>query len=308
MNTKSLFLALITVIIWGSTFTSISISLRGGYSAGHLLLFRFIIASIMFIIIAMIPKYNFRLPAKEDLISIIFLGLIGISGYHVFNTFGQLTVAAGTAGMLIGSAPIFTTILAILVLKERLGKLGWCGLILGFIGITLIALGSGDTMFDISPGLFLILLAAVATSIFFVYQKALFQKYTALELTAYFTWVGTIPFFIFTPGLLTTIQAATTEATISAIYIGIFPTAIAYLTWAIALSSTKASSISSVLYLEPIIAIIVAWILLNELPSVISLVGGVITISGVLIVAFLGKKKSLTNQRKENKVEAVTNM
>ncbi|MBD8026935.1 DMT family transporter [Ureibacillus sp. Re31] len=294
MNSKALVLGLFTVLIWGSTFAANSFSLHGGYSAGHLILFRFIIASIIFALIAFIPKMKFRLPEKRDIWKIALLGWVGISGYHICATFGQLTISAGTAGMLIGSGPIFTTIFAILILKERLSKVGWVGLAFGFVGISLIALGSGNTTFGIAPGVFLTIFAAIATSIFFVYQKPLFKKYTAIELTAYFTWTGTIPFLIFAPGLFETIQSSSIEVNLTAMYIGIFPTAVAYLTWAIALSQANASSISSVLYLEPVIAIIVAWIWLNELPASLSIIGGLIAISSVLIVNFYGKRNHLT--------------
>lgn len=296
-------LGLLTVLIWGSTFAANSFSLRGGYSAGHLILFRFIVASIIFGVIAFIPKMKFRLPEKRDLWKIALLGFVGISGYHICATFGQLTISAGTAGILIGSGPIFTTIFAILILKERLSKVGWVGLAFGFVGISLIALGSGDTSFGIAPGVFLTILAAIATSIFFVYQKPLFKKYSAIELTAYFTWAGTIPFLIFAPGLFETIQSASIEVNMTAMYIGIFPTAVAYLTWAIALSQANASSISSVLYLEPVIAIIVAWIWLNELPASLSIIGGLIAISSVLIVNFYGKRNEITQDH--NKIKTI---
>lgn len=295
MNKKALILAAITVFIWGSSFASISASLHGGYSAGHLILIRFIIASIIFAVIAFLPGISFQLPKKEDLFKIALLGWIGISVYHICVTFGQLTITAGTAGMLIGSAPIFTTIIAVLVLKERLGTIGWFGLAFGFVGILLIGIGTGDSLFNISPGVFLVIIAAIATSLFFVYQKSLLLKYNPIELTAYFTWAGTIPFLVFAPGLLQDIQHATLEANLAAIYIGVFPTAIAYLMWAIALSISKASSISSLLYAEPVIAIVVAWLWLGELPAVLSIVGGFIAILGVLIVHLYGKRRGTSS-------------
>ncbi|MFP3381792.1 EamA family transporter, partial [Bacillus sp. SIMBA_069] len=76
--------------------------------------------------------------------------------------------------------------------------------------------------------------------VFFVFQKPLFSRYNPIELTAYFTWIGTIPFFIFFPGLFQEIQQATMEGHLSAIFVGIFPAAIGYVTWAIALSLGKA--------------------------------------------------------------------
>lgn len=293
MNTKALVLALFSVAIWGSSFSAISASLQGGYSAGHLILVRFLIASFIFLVIAFLPGVKFQLPQKEDILKIAILGFIGINIYHLCVTFGQLSISAGTAGMLIGSAPIFTTIIAIIVLKERLGRIGWSGLTFGFIGIILIALGTGGSSLGISPGVFLVLIAAFSTAIFFVYQKPLFKKYSAIELTAYFTWVGTIPFLIFVPGLVEGIQQATLEANLSAIYIGVFPTAVAYLTWAMALSYSEASSVSNSLYLEPVVAIVVTWIWLQELPSILSIIGGFIAIMSVIIVNIFGKKNQL---------------
>lgn len=293
MNTKALILALFSVSIWGSSFAAISASLQGGYTAGNLILVRFLIASIIFLVIAVWPGVKFQLPQKEDIFKIVILSFIGISIYHVCVTFGQLSISAGTAGMLIGSAPIFTTIIAIIVLKERLGKIGWFGLAFGFLGILLIAIGTGGSSLGISPGVFLVLIAAFSTAIFFVYQKPLFKKYSAIELTAYFTWVGTIPFLFFAPGLLEGIQQATLEANLSAIYIGIFPTAIAYLTWAMALSHSQASSVSNTLYLEPVVAIVVTWLWLQELPSALSIVGGFIAITSVIVVNMYGKKQQI---------------
>lgn len=301
MNPKALFIALLTVLIWGSSFAAISYSLQNGFSAGHLLLFRFIIASLIFIILAFIPRMKIRMPEKKDILKILFLGWIGITGYHLGATFGQLTISAGTSGMLIGSGPIFTTVFAMLILKERISKVGWIGLALGFVGISVIAFESGESSFGIAPGVFLTILAAIATSILFVFQKTLYTKYSAMELTAYFTWAGTIPLFIFAPGLFETVSTLPFETVITGIYIGIFPTAVAYLTWGVALSMANASSISTTLYLEPVIAILVAWIWLNELPASMSIVGGIIAIFSVIIVNYYGKRTAEIPKQKQFK-------
>ncbi|MBS4196257.1 DMT family transporter [Lederbergia citri] len=296
MIAKALLMASITVLIWGSTFAGIRVSLNGGYSPGHLVLVRFFIASALFVIYALWPGVKFQLPQKKDLLKIILLGWIGISIYHIGVTFGEQTISAGTAGMLIGSGPIFTAIIAAIVLKERLGLFGWLGLSVGFIGIILITVGTSGSSFTISEGAIFVLISALATSVFFVFQKPFLKRYRPIELTAYFTWAGTIPFFIFAPGVFQTVQHATLEANLTAIYVGVFPGAIAYVMWAIALSLGKASSITSILYVEPAIAILVAWIWLNEFPTTLSLIGGIVAISGVLIVNVKGSKKTSSSE------------
>jgi drug/metabolite transporter (DMT)-like permease len=291
MNKKAFVLAMVTVMIWGSAFAAIRASLQGGFTSGHLVLFRYLIASFSFVVYALIPGVKFQLPAKKDLLSILLLGWIGISTYHIGVTFGSQTVPAGTAAMLIASSPIFTTIFAIVWLNERMERMGWIGLIIGFTGIAIITLGSNRHSFTISSGAIFVLVAAIATSVFFVLQKPLFDRYKPIELTAYFTWAGTLPFLIFSPGLIEGIQHATLQANLSAIYVGIFPAGVAYVSWAIALSMGNASSISTILYIEPFFAILVAWIWLQERPSALSVIGGLVTVFGVLLVNLLGKKK-----------------
>ena len=291
MNAKAFSLALFSVLIWGSSFAAIRVSLQGGYDSGQNVLVRFLVASGLFLVYALWPGTKFRLPQKGDILRILILGWIGISLYHICVTFGMNTISAGTAGMLVGSGPIFTAIIAYFFLKERLTSLGWVGLGIGFIGILFIAFGSKGASLTLTNGTLLVLVAACAASAFFVFQKPLLTRYSAIELTAYFTWAGTLPFLIFSPGLLAALQNATMEAHLSTVYVGIFPAAIAYVTWSSALSMENASSVSSLIYLEPAVAIVVAWMWLHELPTGLSLIGGVIAIGGVLIVNILGRSQ-----------------
>lgn len=291
LNAKAFSLALFSVLIWGSSFAAIRVGLQGGYDAGQNVLVRFLIASALFLIFALWPGTKFRLPQKGDIIRILVLGWIGISVYHIFVTFGMETISAGTAGMLVGSGPIFTALIAAFILKERLTRIGWIGLGIGFVGILFIAFGSAGASLTLTNGALLVLIAAFASAIFFVFQKPLLTRYSAIELTAYFTWAGTLPFLIFSPGLFSAMQGATLEAHLATLYVGVFPAAIAYVTWATALSLANASSVSSLIYLEPAVAIIVAWMWLHELPTPLALGGGVIAIGGVMIVNLMGRKR-----------------
>lgn len=290
MNKKTFTVAFITVIAWSSGFAGIRASLLGGFEPKNLVLYRFLIASAVFLIYAFLTHSRFTLPPKRDLIQIFALGITGITLYHLGVTFGQQTVGAGTASMIVGSAPIFTTIIAVFFLKERMEWFAWLGLFVGFIGITLITIGATGA-FVISKGIFYVILATIATSIFFVFQKPLFIKYHPIELTAYFTWAGTIPMLIFLPSLIENFSTVTTEANWAAIYVGVVPAAICYATWAIALSMGDVSKVTGMIYLEPVFAIIIAWFWLNELPTLLSIIGGVIAISSVAIVNLMGRKK-----------------
>lgn len=295
MNRNVFILASMTIVIWASSFAGVRVSLLGGYSPSHLVLIRFLVASGVFLVYSMLPGVRFQRPEKRDIVSIFILGFLGITIYHVGLTFGVQTITAGTASMIVGSAPIFTAAIAFLFLKERLSLISWIGLGVGFIGMILIMLGTADQTFSISKGVYFIIIATISTSAFFVFQKSLLTKYKPIELTAYFTWAGTLPMLIFLPGITESIQAATLEAHVAAIFVGIFPAATAYALWATALSLGKTSSVASMLYIEPAIAIVIAWFWLNEWPSTLSIIGGAIAISSVCIVNFVGRKQNVKN-------------
>lgn len=288
MNMKTLLAVAVTIVFWSSAFAGIRAGLDGGYSPGHLVLLRFLSASLVFAVYALVR--GIRLPKRRDLVRIALLAWTGITLYHLTLTFGERTVPAGTASLLIAAAPAITALLAKFALKERLSWIGWSGIALGFGGIVLITLGPGNPH-GFSQGALLILVSAVSTAVFFVFQKPLFARYSAIELTTYFTWIGTLPMLVFLPGFATQVEHATAVATWSAIYIGVFPAAVAYVSWAIALSSGRATAVSSALYINPVLAIFIAWIWLGELPNALSLVGGAIAIAGVVIVNLWGKSR-----------------
>ncbi|WP_155837029.1 DMT family transporter [Aneurinibacillus terranovensis] len=284
---KTFLAVAVTLLFWSSAFAGIKVGLAG-YRPGHVVLLRFLSASAVFILYACVKPI--RLPDKKDIGKIFGLSLLGITIYHGALTFGEVVVPAGTASLLIATVPAFTAVFSYIFLKEKLTRLGWSGIAFGFAGVTMITLGSGKG-FAFATDALLIIVSAVSTSLFFIFQKPLFSRYSALELTAYFTWFGTIPLLIFSPGLIKAVADAPLASTWSCIYIGVFPAAVAYVTWAIALSTAPASLVATGLYINPLLAILVAWVWLGELPHPIAFLGGGIALAGVLLVNFYGKQR-----------------
>src|SRR5699024_4764260 len=138
MNKKAFLFASFTILLWASSFAGVRVGILGGFSASHLVLSRFLVASGIFILYSFLPGVHFHLPKKGDIIRILLLGWVGITIYHTGLTFGVQTISAGTASMIVGSAPIFTAIIAVIFLRERLRLSGWVGISVGFIGIVLI--------------------------------------------------------------------------------------------------------------------------------------------------------------------------
>lgn len=275
----------VTLVFWSSAFAGIRAALKT-YTPTHLVLFRFLVASTALATHAALTRM--RLPDKRDLPAILLIGFLGITVYQVALVYGQVTVSAGAASLLIASGPVFTALLATAFLGERLKIWGWLGIVLSLIGVSLIALGEGKGVkFD--PGAFLILLSAFFAGVYFVLQKPYLRKYSALELTAYSIWAGTFLMLVFLPGLRQAVGKAPMNSTLAVIYLGVFPAALAYVTWTYVLSRFPASNAVSFLYLNPALAILVAWIWLGEVPTVLSLMGGALAILGVVLVNTKGR-------------------
>lgn len=274
-----------TLIFWASSFAGIRVGLKA-YSPENLVLFRFLTASLVLLVYAVITRMP--LPQRKDLPALFFMGFIGITVYHLALTFGELKVTAGSASLLIASCPIFTAILAMFILKEKINTWSYIGILISFFGVSLIVRGEGEGI-RFEPAAFLILLAAISTSFYFVLQKPYLKRYSPLKFATYTIWTGTFFQLFFSRGLFQNIKNAPVEATLSIIYLGIFPAALAYATWAYVLSRIPASLAASYLYLSPVLAIFIAWVWLGEIPFFLSLVGGSIALAGVIIVNVWGR-------------------
>ena len=277
----------ITVVLWASAFAGIRAALVG-YSPTHLAFLRFLVASIALGLYALVARKP--LPRLRDVPGFLVLGGIGISLYNVALNAGEQQVSAGSASLLVNTAPIWTALLAGLALQERLPRWGWVGIGVSFAGALVIAASEGSGL-QMNGGAFLILLAALAQSAYFVLQKPYLSRYHPIEVTTYAIWAGTVWLLPFAFGLYAQIQRAPLEATVAVIYLGIFPAAIAYIAWAYVLAKFPAGRAASFLYAVPVVAFIIAWFWLGEQPQPLTLVGGALALIGVVIVNTKGRSK-----------------
>ncbi len=272
----------VTMIIWASSFAGIRAGLES-FSPGALVVFRFLVASAVLLAWVLLREH-IRLPRRADLPLIILGGLIGITVYHLSLARGELTVTAASASFIIGAVPIFTAILAVTALKERLSLRQWLGIGASFFGIGLIALGEGGHL-EIESGALIILLAAASTSVYFIIQKRLLKYYTPLEVTCYAFWAGTVSLLVFLPDLISELPRAEMGPILAVVYLGVFPAALGYVIWNYVFNRTTASVATSFMYLNPIVATVIAWAWLGEIPVPLAIVGGLLALGGVIVTA-----------------------
>ncbi|MBE5106651.1 DMT family transporter [Bacillus thuringiensis] len=286
-----------TIFIWGTAFPAIRMGLES-YTPEHLTLLRLLIATIILLLFSFI--YKLRLPDLKDIPVIFIFGALGFTIYHIALNYGEKTVNAGSASLIVSVTPIVTAILASVFMNEKIKLNGWIGGVISFVGVAFISLSQGDSIQLNSGGLF-ILLAAVSESIFFVFQRSYLKKYGFLPFTIYTILSSTVSMLIFSPGIYQEIIAAPIEVNLSVIYLGVFPTVLPYIALAYIISHAGASEATSSLYLTPVTACFIAWIWLGEVPTFISVIGGGITILGVLI-AHLTIKKEIESEKYCNTV------
>lgn len=277
----------VALLLWASAFAGIRAGLAS-YGPGELALLRFGTASVTLLGYAIATRMP--LPDRRDLPMIALAGFFGITVYHVALNFGEQTVTAGAAALLISSSPIFTALLSTTWLGERLTGWGWAGVLVSFAGVALISFGEGGTL-GFEPGALLVVVAAVAASLYMIVGKRPLRRYSALEFTTYAIWFGTLPMLAFAPGLIEQMPSASAESTVAVVFLGIFPGAISYVLWSSALSKMPASVLATFLYFQPVNATWIAWLWLGEVPSLLAIVGGTISLVGVVVVNLKGVRR-----------------
>jgi drug/metabolite transporter (DMT)-like permease len=293
----------ITIFCWSSAFVGIRLGLHG-YSPTHLALLRYMTASLVLVFLAVVKRMP--LPRWRDVPGFALTGIVGIALYNVTLNTGELSVSAGISSFLVSTAPILTAVLSLVLLRERLRIWGWVGILISVIGSSLITLSTGEGI-HFSPDILFVLCAALAHSLYFVLQKPYLTRYSALQCTTYAIWAGTLALLIFSPGLVTNIRAASGSETAAAIYLGVFPAALGYVSWGYVLARIPATRAASFLYLLPVVTLVIAWLWLGEWPVWLALSGGIIAISGVILVNGFGKvrvQEKAAHHNEHNPVEA----
>lgn len=285
------------VVLWASAFPIIKIGLEE-LSAPHLTLARHLVASSAFVLFLIVLRRRLW-PAWSDVVPLVALGCVGIFVYHLSLNVAELRVSAGATSLIVATAPLLTAVIATVLRSDRLSVFGWFGTLLGFAGVALIVVGdasaAGSEAFGLvlEPYAALVGLAALATAFFAVLQRPLLVRYRPIELMAYVTWGGTLPMLLFLPGFGAAILEAWPRSVLAALHLGIFPSAIAYTLFALALSRAPATLVMTYLYLIPVLALLLSWWWLGEVPSGLTIVGGAVVVVALTIVRDAKRREAL---------------
>lgn len=272
--------ALVTVVLWASAFVGIRAA-GEDLSPGALSLARLLVGSVALGILVFSRRERF--PALRDLPAIALCGVLWFGLYNVVLNAAERLVDAGTAAMLVGVGPILIALFAGVLLGEGFPGSLFAGCAVAFAGVVVIGLATSERTLDAGLGAALCLVAALAYASGVVTQKPLLRRVSALQVTWLACGAGTIACLPFAPTLLRELGRVDASAVGWAVYLGLFPTALAFTTWAYALARTTAGRMGTVTYLVPPLAVLMGWTILGEVPPALALLGGALCLAGVAV-------------------------
>jgi drug/metabolite transporter (DMT)-like permease len=269
--------AFVTVGLWASAFVGIR-SAGHHIAPGALSLGRVLVATLALGAFTLVRGE--QLPPRRDLPRVALVGLLWLGAYNVLLNAAERHVDAGTAAMLVNVGPVFIAILAGVLLGEGFPRNLFTGCAIAFGGVIVIGIATSQHGIDSATGGLLCIAAAAAYALAVVIQKPLLERTSGLAITFVACAVATVALLPFAPQLAEADHAGALAWTV---YLGLFPTAIGFTTWAYALKRTSAGRMGAFTYLVPPLAVVLGWILLSESPPALALGGGLLCLVGVAV-------------------------
>lgn len=279
LDGRALIAIAIALLTWSSAYAAIAYALPA-FAPGEVALARLLIGSLCFVVLLWVRRVP--LPARRDWPQLALLGVLGLTVYHLCLNYAETRIASGTASILISLVPAATAVTSAFWLRERLSLRTWIGLAIALIGTVLVVLASGQRV-EVDPRALLVLVCVAVSAIYFVGQKALFARNSMLGVTAFTFFAGTLAALPFGWHLPQALGVASAPRIAALLWLGIAPTFVGYLAWNMAVHRASASRVSSFIYLSPPIALLIGWLWLHEVPNALILVGGAITVGGVVL-------------------------
>lgn len=272
--------ALTTVTLWASAFVGIRAA-GAALDPGPLSLARLLVAAL--VLGTIVAARREALPPRSDVPRLLFCGLLWFGAYNVILNAAEQRVDAGTAAMLVNVGPVLIALLAGLLLREGFPRSLLAGCAIAFAGAVVIGAATRSHSVDAGWGAALCVAAAFAYAGGVVAQKPLLERTSGLQITFLACVIGAAACLPFAPRLVDQLGSADAGQIAWTAYLGVFPTAIGFTTWAYALRRTSAGRMGATTYLVPPLAVLLGWLILGESPPALAFAGGALCLAGVVV-------------------------
>ena len=273
-------------VFWGGSFIANAIALES-MGPVEIVALRFFLAAPLLAIITLAWKgwQIFKIDPK-DLGVIVIMALTGVTLQYLLQVTAQNYTTAINASLLINTSVFFIMFLSAMFLAEKLSINKVLGAVIGFGGVALLVSG-GNISLDVGShaiGDAMILFCALLWSVYSIYGKKIAAKYDPMTVLNYLFILGTIgilPFYLLTPHQ--NHASLPLEAIGAIVFLSIFCSIIAYLVYNVALEKMDASRVALFIYVVPLSTIILAWLILGESMTLLSIIGGMAVCAGMYI-------------------------
>ncbi len=282
-KTKVNLLGFLTVFFWALAFPLSKIALSH-FDTNSFALLRCMVASLFLCTLGVCQKI--QLPKKQDIPKFFISGLFGFFFYLVFFNTGLKFLTSATSSIIIATTPIMTSIGSTFLYHEKIKWLGWVAIAIEFIGIIVLSLWQGTFSFNF--GILWTLSAAFVFCVYNLYQRKLSSLgYRSNEIVTYSMVCGTIFFLLFLPQGVAELSTAALPHITTLLILGVFSSGVAYILWGKALSiAEKTSDVTNFMFVTPLLSTIMGFLLLKEVPSMGTLIGGAMILIGLVLFQF----------------------
>lgn len=282
---------LFLIFFWGLAFVAIKQALVH-MSWITLTFLRFAVADVLFFgYLARTGQWR-RPPPRKDLPMLLLLAFFGFVGYHLFLNLGETdpSVTAGTAALIISSAPAFIAVFAIPILKERIHRIQAAGIAFAFSGLAVMIFSANPQsqfQFRASSGALAVLPPAIFSALYAVLGKNYLRRYPPFTFVAWTLLLATLlmlPLVLATgPDFLRDLSSMGLGGWSPVLFLGIFPTFVGYGIWFRALERLPAASAGAYIYASTLVAVVGGIFVLAESVGLNTVIGGAMVIAGVAL-------------------------
>lgn len=234
---------------------------------------------------------------RREWAGLVGLGVLGNTIYQVLFVYGIDLTLAGNAALMLAMSPVFVTLLSARLRHEHVLPAGWLGALLSVAGIALVLAGTAGVRFggETLAGDLLMLLGAVAWSIYTVGATPLVRRHGALRVTGVTMWIGgALLLLVSVPSLVSQDWSRTTGVGwIMLVGSAVFAIGLSYVIWYHGvqyLGSARTAVFSNTV---PIVALATAWLALGEVPTPLQLLGAALVVGGVLLTRLRGTRRAV---------------
>jgi len=276
---RTILAVVVTLLAWASAFVAIR-GVGEHLSPGALALGRLLVGTVVLGLLLVGRGWVRPRPGEWGLLVVCGVGWFGV--YNLSLNAAEQHLDAGTTAMLVNIGPILIAVFAGLLLGEGFPRWLVAGIAVAFVGVLLIGVATRNAETDLL-GVVLCVVAAITYAAGVVAQKPLLRRLPGLQVTFTACAMGALCCLPWAGSLVHDLKAAPAGSIAGMVYLGAVPTALAFSTWAYALRRMDAGKLGVTTYLVPPLVIVLGWLLLDEVPPALALVGGAVCLAGVAL-------------------------